>query len=96
MAGMQIIGWDPLARQVKSWLFDSTGAVEEGMWEKTDDGWKIRVSGVLRDGGRISAENSITKLENDKLVWKSAKRTVSGAALPDTEPIEVLRAAPSN
>ena len=25
MAGMQIIGWDPVAKQVRSWIFDSDG-----------------------------------------------------------------------
>ncbi len=25
MAGMQIIGWDPVAKQIRSWVFDSDG-----------------------------------------------------------------------
>lgn len=25
MSGMQIIGWDPIAKQIQSWVFDSDG-----------------------------------------------------------------------
>ena len=25
MSGMQIVGWDPIAKQIRSWVFDSNG-----------------------------------------------------------------------
>ena len=34
MAGMQIIGWDPVAKQIRSWIFDSDGGFSEGKWTR--------------------------------------------------------------
>ena len=31
-SGMQIIGWDPVAKQIHSWVFDSDGSFGEGTW----------------------------------------------------------------
>ena len=31
-SGMQIIGWDPVAKQIHSWVFDSDGGYGEGTW----------------------------------------------------------------
>ena len=30
MAGMQVIGWDPAAKQIRSWVFDSDGGLARG------------------------------------------------------------------
>ena len=47
MAGMQIIGWDPAAKQIRSWVFDSDGAFGEGVWNKQGNRWYIQSTGTL-------------------------------------------------
>ena len=50
MAGMQIVGWDPAAKQIRSWVFDSEGGFAEGVWRHEGDRWFVQQSGVLPDG----------------------------------------------
>ena len=32
LEGIQFVGWDPIARQIRSWTFDSEGGIGEGRW----------------------------------------------------------------
>ncbi len=34
LSGLQIIGWDPARKQIRSWVFDSDGGFSEGRWTK--------------------------------------------------------------
>ncbi|MCG8585222.1 MAG: SgcJ/EcaC family oxidoreductase, partial [Pirellulales bacterium] len=34
LSGMQIVGWDPAKKQIRSWVFDSDGGFAEGVWSK--------------------------------------------------------------
>ena len=42
ISGVQIIGWDPAAKQIRSWVFDSNGGFGEGMWTKKGKSWHIQ------------------------------------------------------
>ena len=47
MSGMQIIGWDPAARTIRSWTFDSDGSFAgSATWTCKKDRWFIREQGV--------------------------------------------------
>ena len=46
MSGMQIIGWDPAAKQIRSWVFDSDGGFYEGKWTRKGDRWVIQQTGT--------------------------------------------------
>ena len=39
MAGMQIVGWDPVAKQIRSWVFDSNGGYSDGKWKHKGNRW---------------------------------------------------------
>ena len=51
MAGMQIIGWDPAAKQIRSWVFDSDGGFGQGTWKKKDNRWYIQQAASCPTGG---------------------------------------------
>ena len=34
MTGSQRIGWDPLKKTIRSWVFDSEGGFAEGLWSR--------------------------------------------------------------
>jgi len=91
LAGMQIIGWDPAAKQIRSWIFDSDGGFAEGKWKQKDDRWIIQQTGTLPDGRKSSAVNIIRKLDNDSLTWQTVQRSVDGDILPDVEEITIVR-----
>ena len=51
LSGTQRIGWDPLKKQFKTWIFDSEGGHAEGYWTRNGDQWTIKLEGVRQDGG---------------------------------------------
>ena len=65
MAGMQIIGWDPVSKQIHSWVFDSDGGFGEGKWTRKGNRWLIQQTATLPDGGKSSAVNIIKQIDND-------------------------------
>jgi uncharacterized protein (TIGR02246 family) len=91
MAGMQIIGWDPVAKQIRSWIFDSDGGFAEGKWTRKDDRWFIHQNGTLPDGGRTSAVNIITRVDDDSFTWQSVNREMNGDILPNVDEVLVVR-----
>ena len=50
---MQVIGWDPAAKQVRSWVFDSGGGIGEGIWTKQGDKWIKKVQWMPMVAGII-------------------------------------------
>lgn len=91
LEGWQIIGWDAAQGRIRSWLFDSGGAVMEGIWTADGSGWLIRQAGTLPDGGRLSSDNTIRRVGDDKFVWESTNRTLDGEPQPNLPRIEAVR-----
>lgn len=94
LAGTQRIGWDPVRRQFKTWIFDSEGGHGEGYWTRTGNQWVIKVEGVRQDGQPASATNIITRLGKDRMSWQSTHRTVGGSAVPGVDEFVVVRKSP--
>lgn len=94
MTGTQRIGWDPLTRQFKSWVFDSDGGHGEGLWSISGDGWVVKAHGVRRDGSIASATQVITRMGKDMVRWTSVDRTVSGRVAPNHEEFVMVHKPP--
>ena len=93
--GWEIIGWDPVRQQIRSWIFDSNGGFGESSWVNNGEDWLIRASNVLPDGGRSTAENVLTRVDDNKFTWESQNRTLNGEPQPSLDKIEVQRVAGS-
>jgi uncharacterized protein (TIGR02246 family) len=91
MAGMQIIGWDPAANRIRSWVFDSDGGFGEATWKKQDNRWYIQQSGVLPDGRKSSAVQIITYVDDNTCTLQSVNRTVDGEVLPNVEEVTITK-----
>lgn len=91
MAGMQIIGWDPAAKQIRSWVFDSDGGFGQATWKKKGNRWYIQQSGVLPDGRKSSAVNIITYVDDNTCTLQSVNRTVDGELLPNIAEIQITK-----
>jgi uncharacterized protein (TIGR02246 family) len=89
--GWEIIGWDPLRQKIRSWIFDSNGGFGESTWINDGENWLIRASNVLPDGSRSTAENVLTKVDDNKFTWESQNRTLNGEPQPSLDKIEVQR-----
>jgi uncharacterized protein (TIGR02246 family) len=89
----QRIGWDPLTKQIKSWLFDSDGGYGESFWTRDGDRWLVKATAVRRDGTTASMTNIYTPTGKDSYTWQTTDRVVAGAVLPPIE-IKVVRKPP--
>jgi uncharacterized protein (TIGR02246 family) len=94
LSGMQRIGWDPLKRQFKTWIFDSEGGHGEGYFTRTGNRWMVKVEGVGREGQPVSATNIITRLGKDRMSWQSTDRTMGGTAVPGIDEFTIVRKPP--
>jgi uncharacterized protein (TIGR02246 family) len=91
MAGMQIIGWDPATKQIRSWVFDSDGGFGQATWKKKDNRWYVQQSGVLPDGRKSSSVNILTRLDANTCTFQSVNRLVDGELLPNIAEIKVVK-----
>ena len=91
LEGWQIIGWDPVAESIRSWTYDGEGGFSDGLWTREGERWLVRESGYTPDGGRTSAEQTITKSGEDRFSWESGNRTLDGDPRPGVGRIEIRR-----
>ncbi len=91
LQGTQVIGWDPSAGRIRSWVFDSDGGFSEEVWSRQGNRWTITSAGVLPDGRRASAVNVMTRVNENQFTWQSTERDAGGELLPDVKPITVKR-----
>jgi uncharacterized protein (TIGR02246 family) len=78
----QRIGWDPLSRQIVSWVFGSDGSHGEATWSRQDDNWVARTMAVLPDGTQTSALNIYAYDGGDRCTWRSIPTHVGGEHAP--------------
>jgi uncharacterized protein (TIGR02246 family) len=91
MEGTQVIGWDAVARQIRSWVFDSEGGFGEGVWRRVGGDWIVDATTSLSDGGQGSATNVYTPVDENTFEWKSVDRIVDGQLEEDIAPVSVHR-----
>src|SRR5947209_3917326 len=89
----QRIGWDPVAKQIHSWVFDSEGGFGESLWTRDGDGWIIQATGIRPDGTTASATNQLVPAGRDGYLWRSANRLVAGERQPAME-VKIVRKPP--
>ena len=91
MSGMQIIGWDPAAKTIRSWTFDSDGGFAEATWTCKKDRWFIQNKGVLADGRKASMVNVIKPVDQNSFTWQTVERTAGGELLPNIDEVLIVR-----
>ena len=84
-SGTQIIGLDPLSKQITSWLFDSSGGHDVAVWTNYPKGWVVESNGALADGTPTSAVNLMKRLDDDSIEYKSINRMAGDQKLDDSD-----------
>jgi len=87
-AGIQVtqrIGWDPLSKSIRSWVFSSDGGHGEAVWSRDDGSWVARTTAVLPDGSQTSSLNIYSYDGKDKCVWRSLPTHVGGEHMPQVK-----------
>ncbi len=91
LVGMQIIGWDPDKKTIRSWMFDSEGGFGSATWTPNGKQWTIRASQILKNGEHASAVNVLTYVDDNSFKWRSSGREVDGQLLPNVPEVTVVR-----
>lgn len=91
MEGHQVIGWDPVRKTIRSWIFDSAGGYGEGRWTKKGDSWIVEASFTLANGDKASSVNTYSAIGPNTYTWQSSNREVAGRSQPDIPRVQVLR-----
>jgi uncharacterized protein (TIGR02246 family) len=94
MSGTQRIGWDPVAKKVRSWVFDSEGGFAEALWIRQGDQWIVKSQGVNHEGEVGSGTNVYTRVGKDRFAIASRDRIIGDEMVPDIENIIVVRVPP--
>ncbi len=94
MTVSQRIGWDPLTKQVKSWVFDSEGGYGDALWTRDKDRWIIKSTGVLPDGRIATATNTLSRAGLNRATWSTAERTVGAESTPQPAEYVMVRKPP--
>jgi uncharacterized protein (TIGR02246 family) len=85
------IGWDPMDKRVRSWIFDAAGGFGEGAWTRDGDKWLIKMENVRRDGKKTTGTAVVTHVDNETLSLQLKDRTLDGKAVPDTPEVKLKR-----
>jgi len=88
--GAQRIGWDPITRSIRSWVFDTDGGHGEGVWSKSGDGWVVEATGVLGDGRQTRSTTLYEPRDKDHFLWKTIAARSDGQPVADRN-IEMIR-----
>ncbi|MEO2045036.1 MAG: SgcJ/EcaC family oxidoreductase [Pirellulales bacterium] len=91
LSGVQLIGWDPVAQNIRSWVFDSDGGFGGSTWKKTENKWVINSSATLSDGRKASAVKTLTVIDDKTITWQASGRSIDGEILPNIDPIKLTR-----
>lgn len=78
----QRIGWDPLSKSIRSWVFSSDGGHGEADWSRDEGSWVARTTAVLPDGTQTSSLNIYSYDGKDRCVWRSLPTHVGGEHMP--------------
>lgn len=89
--GTEVIGWDPSAGRIRSWIFESDGGISENVWTQDGRRWLVQARTVLPDGSQATAQHTVTQIDPDHYTWSSANRESDGELLPNIEPITIVR-----
>jgi uncharacterized protein (TIGR02246 family) len=93
LKGTQRIGWDPQAKQIRSWIFDSAGGFGEAVWSRSGEEWIAKAKGTSPDGATTTATRTLIKATNDRVVWSATDRTAGDEKLPDQD-VTMVRKPP--
>lgn len=94
-ASTEMIGWDPIAKQVTSWTFSSDGGRAQGTWTELEDGWAILNEGVTADGTPTESVDVWAALLDGALGWRSTRRSIGGTALKDARHVVLKKKTPT-
>lgn len=94
--GTQVIGWDPVQEQIRSWIFGSEGGFGEGYWTEEDDGWVAKLSGTLPNGSQAIVTQIFKQTGDDSMTSQLVGAEIDGELQPAKPPVKMIRVQPAS
>ncbi len=89
--GTQVIGWDPISKQIRTWTFHADGSFGQGTITKSDDAWQVKMWQVLNDGTLANATRRLTRVDENTFTLDTISQTMNGGPTPSLPAITVVR-----
>ncbi len=89
--GTQVVGWDPLAQQIRTWTFNSDGSFGQGTVSRHDDQWMLKMTHILSDGRVAAATKVMNRVDENTLSVETIGATIDGEPVPSSEAVTVIR-----
>lgn len=89
--GTQVIGWDPISKQIRTWTFHSDGSFGQGTISRSEDAWQIKMWQVLGDGTLANATRRLTRLDDNSFTLQTISQSMQGEPTPSSPAITVVR-----
>jgi len=96
LQGTQVIGWDPRAKQYRTWTFNSDGSFGEGVASRSGEQWLLRTSHTQSDGSVSSETQALELVDDDTMRVERLGVSVDGVPAPAGEPVTVVRVGASD
>jgi uncharacterized protein (TIGR02246 family) len=93
--GTMRIGWDPVAKQFHSWVFDSEGGFSEGLWVRDGNDYVVKSHGVTSAGAIASATGIYRNIDKDTITWQQHDRVLAGQRAEDIDEVIIKRRPPA-
>jgi uncharacterized protein (TIGR02246 family) len=74
----QVIGWDPSTQKIRSFMFDSRGGFNEGVWINEGDAWVVRSTESHPNGKRTNSMKIYSRVDENTAIWESIDDEVAG------------------
>lgn len=89
--GTQIIGWDPRAKEIRSWAFNANGSFGDGVWSRVGDAWHVTSSQTLANGDAASGTYVVTPVDENSMTIQLIGHEIEGEPQPASAVITVVR-----
>ncbi|MEZ6143362.1 MAG: SgcJ/EcaC family oxidoreductase [Zavarzinella sp.] len=89
-SGTQVLGTNPTGG-IRSWMFDSSGTTNDGLWVRDENRWVCESTGLLPDGSEVYAISVIVPIGKDAFTWQTTDREIDGVAVEALPPVKVTR-----
>jgi len=90
LEGWQIIGWDPIEGCIRSGHLMMRAGSPRTL-DARGNRWLQRETGVTQEGSRTAADNTFSKISDDRFIWESNNRSLDGLPQPGIGKIEINR-----
>lgn len=92
LTGTQVIGWDPVIQQIRSWSFSSDGSFGEAIWSQSGDSWMSKATHTLANGDSASGTYVMERVDENSFTMQLVGHELNGEPQPAGGSVKIVRA----